>query len=309
MLEPGHQYKLSWPNGGPLATISHSPGQYFLRYQRWHWGEKIMARHFASGTAPKLRLNLLTNLEKIKTVGHYELAVVKREYNRKSYSRGKGLGPWRDYPKGTRREIETLEQDSVYYGNDVDASHLETFLCALNASGGQFQSLALRDGKELLRLGSRFDTARQNLSGLRRLEIKISSHEWRVPYIHRELYPISPWLNTLKSLEELSFTQPRCYNEVDIFKLVGDIKLPKLKTVQFKGLQTTYGNLKAFVDLHRASICSLSIIKPHIEPEDWVRFCAEEQGSEWRARNKTLKLTEIDLYGLDKPSGAVFEET
>ena len=268
-----------------------------------------MARHFASGTAPKLRLNLLTNLEKIKTVGHYELAVVKREYNRKSYSRGKGLGPWRDYPKGTRREIETLEQDSVYYGNDVDASHLETFLCALNASGGQFQSLALRDGKELLRLGSRFDTARQNLSGLRRLEIKISSHEWRVPYIHRELYPISPWLNTLKSLEELSFTQPRCYNEVDIFKLVGDIKLPKLKTVQFKGLQTTYGNLKAFVDLHRASICSLSIIKPHIEPEDWVRFCAEEQGSEWRARNKTLKLTEIDLYGLDKPSGAVFEET
>ena len=70
------EWIISRPNGGPFDGIPRSRADYFRRYQDGHQGEKIMAKHSRSGTAPKLSLNLLPRLQTVETVGHDVLAVI-----------------------------------------------------------------------------------------------------------------------------------------------------------------------------------------------------------------------------------------
>ena len=285
------EYRRSRPNGGPFAKLHRSDDAYYGRYLDWYKGERVMAKHWKNGTLPKLRLNLLPNLQTIKTIGHGELAVIKREYNRKPVCRGKYLGAWGTYSKATRREIETMVPDD--FGRDnIDAAHLELVINALNASGKQVQSLTLRHSKELLRWGSRFNTATMNLHGLRRLEINIDNNcEWNMIYLDREFYPIASWATKLKNLEELSVIQSvsaECYN---IFLIIGDLHFPKLSKLSLDGARTTSKHLMDFVDVHRETLLSVSIKDAQMPPEQWTEFCAKERRSEWDAQGKELVLT------------------
>ena len=283
------EYIITRPSGGPFKSIPRSRADYFRRYQAWHQGEKTMAKHFRSGTAPKLSLNLLQRLQIVEPVGHDVLAVVKREYNRRVSWDGRSLGPWRTYRNASRREIETLVADRMSYGDDVNSSHLETFICALNVSGAKFPILDLRDSKEILRLGSRFDTAKLNLDGLCHLKLWLGYHEWRGPYINRAAHPISPWLKTLRSLEQLSITQSCSSEEKDIFRIIGEVSWPKLASVCLWGTQITHGNVTAFLERHRASIRTFQIVKPSLSSEDWAAFGTDDD-DDWIAEGKVLNL-------------------
>ena len=249
-----------------------------------------MAKHFQSGTAPKLSLNLLSRLRTVETVGHDVLAVIKRECNRRASWDGRSLGPWRTYSNASRREIETLVADKMSYGQDINSSHLETFICALNVSGATFPVLDLRNSKAILRLGSRFDTARLNLEGLRHLKLWLSYYEWRGPYINRAAHPISPWLKTLRSLEQLSISQRCSSDETDIFRIIGEVSWPKLASVCLWGVQITHNNARNFLERHRATIQTFQIARPRLSAEDWAAFGTDEEDGDRTAEGKTLTL-------------------
>ena len=283
------EWIISQPNGGPFEGIPRSRADYFRRYQAWHQGEKIMAKHFRSGTAPKLSLNLLPRLQTVETIGHDVLAVIKRKCNRRASWDGRSLGPWRTYRDASRREIETLVADKMSCGQDISSSHLETFICALNVSGATFPVLDLRNSKEILRLGSRFDTARLNLDGLRHLKLWLGYYEWCDPYIIRAAHPISPWLKNLRSLEQLSITQISCCDDADIFRIIGEVLWPKLASVCLWGVQIRHSNVTNFLERHRATIHTFQIVKPRLSSEEWAAFGTDEEDGDWIAEGKTLK--------------------
>ena len=280
------EWIISRPNGGLFEGIPRSRADYFRRYQDWHQGEKIMAKHSRSGTAPKLSLNLLPRLQTVETVGHDVLAVIKREFNRRTSWDGRSLGRWRTYDNATRREIETLVADQMSYGQDINSSHLETFICAMNVSGANFPILGLRNSKEILRLGSRFDTARLNQSGLRHLKLWLGYYEWRVPYMNRAAHPISPWLKTLRSLEQLSITQRCSCYETDIFRIIGEVSWQKLASVRLWGTQITHSSVTSFLQRHRASIRTFQIVEPQLSSKNWAAFRTDEDGGDWIAEGR-----------------------
>lgn len=283
------EYIISRPNGGPFEDIPRSRADYYRRYQAWHQGEKTMSKHFRSGTAPKLSLNLLTRLQTVETVGHDVLAVIKRACNRRASWDGRSLGPWRTYSDASRREIETLHADKISYGQDVNSSHLETFICALNVSGATFPVLDLRNSKEILRLGSRFDTARLNLDGLRHLKLYLGYYEWRGPYVNRAAHPISPWLKTLRSLEQLSITQRCPSDDMDIFRIIGEVSWRKLAIVGLWGVQITHHNVTTFLERHRATIHTFQIVKPRLSAEERAAFGTDEENGDWTAVGRILR--------------------
>ena len=70
-------HKIQWSNiaaGGPVAKLDLSSGEKaYSRYRSWVEGENEMREHRMDSTTPPLRLDLLTNLRSLQTLGHYRL--------------------------------------------------------------------------------------------------------------------------------------------------------------------------------------------------------------------------------------------
>ena len=294
LFESDWQFTVSYPMGGPFSNLSRLPKAYFARYQQWRSGEKTMINHWRNGTAPTLQLNLLKKVQMVETIGHDELDVIKREYNRRVSYDGRLVGSHRSYRNVTRREVETLILDELKYGNDINATHLETFLRAVDISGATIPKLWLRSSKELLRLGSKFDIARLQLHSLRRLDIYLGIYEWSEPYNNRSAYPISPWIRTLTGLEELDIFQRASGQEIDIFRIIGETNFPKLSSVRLTGTSITYSNIVAFAERHQNSLRSFWMIEPRVSPEDWSAFFAGDEHGSWKAHGESIAMDEAE---------------
>lgn len=290
-------------------TTSDSTDRY-ENYKKWRAAETKMRRYFNRGGIPELRLKPLRNLQSVSTIGHRELAVIMHVSAREALGGDQLDEWWPDYPYISRREMETGLQDRVDTILDVDSSHLEMFIRAINNAGVDLESLNLRRGKELLRCGSQFDTALMRLDSLRSLVISVGDIELYSAYGRPAEYRISPWLRTLRNLKELSIYHEPLSGYPDIFILIGGVHFPTLSKVHLDGVSTTYSRLMAFLDMHRVSIQSLTIIDPQMNAACWVRFCAKERGRAWKAQGKRLRLTDIKLEEIDgarEPSGADIE--
>ena len=70
-------HEIQWSNiaaGGPVARLDLSSAEKaYSRYRSWVEGENEMRKHNMDSTTPPLRLDLLTNLESLQTLGHYGL--------------------------------------------------------------------------------------------------------------------------------------------------------------------------------------------------------------------------------------------
>ena len=327
------------PNGGPLSSLPSDHDSYIARYQAWYSSEEQLWAYWSTNTAPELPLHQLPHLERVETIGHKELAIVKmkaqlstfrhmgcywRTYQDQTRQELDARPYWHTYPERTRREVETLIED-VYSAaeGDFDASssstagfrHLDVLSTALRNSRVSLPTLALRSTIELS--GGGTNNGHTGLvPGLRRLELNLGSHEEKALYLSPPATPSHPALSNrlshwLQHLTDLSITMHVfCREWADIFLFLRDVRFPALRTVNLKTVRTTYRTLDAFVQNHRESIRSLRIIEPRMEPVDWVRFCEQEKGRAWTMEGKRLVLTEMySVYLEEGRSGARFESS
>lgn len=326
----------SLPNGGPLSFLLSDRNSYFARYESWCASEERLRAYMSASKAPELPLQLLSHLECVETVGHMELASVKKRarvsklhklpYWRTSEDETpQGVETyWRTYSKRTRREVETLIEDVYPADGDFDTAssttgfrHMDVFSTALRNSKVSLPTLALRSTIELVGGDNHGHTGL--LPGLRRLELNLGSHESKSIYLgppHTPAHPavsdgLSHWLQHLTHLTDLTITMDVfCREWADIFLFLQDVRFPALRTVSLKTVRTTYRTLNAFVQNHRETLKSLSIIEPRMAPEDWVRFCEQEKGKDWTMEGKRLYLTEMySVYLKGGSSGAWFESS
>lgn len=282
-LTYGGSIKLSRPNRGPLSKLDTSPQSYFQRFQQWRDREQAMDDHWRQHSAPALRLDLLCNLSRVETIGHADLAVIKKEYNQ--MTNVDWVSDWWTHIPGTRREVETLVQDDTRYGGDIRTFHLELFLTAVQSCGISAHTLAIRNTQEFL-------LSKRPLSfrAIRRLEI-CTDYDWWRPYRERERFPLSKWFHTLENLEELHINQISCCgDDKDIFAILADVHWPCLKKVTAPRASTVCDSLVAFLDRHRKSIEYLDVDGSDWAKDEWRRFCEEETVEGWRDEGKELVL-------------------
>ena len=325
--------RFSIPNGGPLSSLPSDHDSYLARYQSWLASEEELWAHWSTNKAPELPIKLLPHLEHVETIGHLELASVKMQaqlstLRKRTYwfktAQEAETPYWRTFPNRTRREVETLIEDEYPVDGDFDSSssepafrHLDVFSTALRKSRVSLSTLAVRSTLELT--GGDNDGHARLLPGLQRLDLNLGSYESKAIYLGPANPPpnlalsssLSYWLYNLTDLTELSITMGvNCREWADIFHFLRDVPFPALRTVNLKTVRTTYHTLNAFIQAHRKSIQSLSIIEPRMDPEDWVRFCDQEKGSAWTMEGKRLYLTEMySVFLENSSSGARFESS
>ena len=287
----------SRPRGGPLIKDLLDVNIAYKRFLRWVAGEAFMEGHWRKGTAPRHHIGLLLNLKGVVTIGHKDLAVVKKEFN-KPLQRGQEIY-WQSYRNESRREVETMLAYSVFHSELIEDRHLDVFCRALHDAGAGLGTLALRSGLEI-------DAIKHAsaIKYLRRLELNTESFGFdgivgpELYSLFDKLLPASSWAESLRALEELSIAvAPTCKDYGSVFSLFLEMSFPKLRSVYMKRLRLTYGWLSTFVHVHRSTIRSLRIEEPRIIPGDWSSFRSQERESQWEAMEKKLHLTESCLQG------------
>ena len=254
-----------------------------------------MKNHRINGSAPALSLNLLSNFQRVETVGHNELAVIRRAYNRRSYR--KWLGPWRSYQNGSRREIETMVPDKPRRVSGINVEHLGIFATAVQSCGASLQSLALRDGQELFGLPGGV-----SLRTLRHLELNIDSYERYQPSEDRPGWILPTWVRHLDALEDLTIlteTPTGSCSSNDVLRFFLHVKWPRLRNVYLKNVETRCGTLIKFLDPHRKSLQYLGIVGLAMSADDWAEFCKAQTVEEWRARGKKLELMDPNVVSTE----------
>lgn len=256
----------SSPNGGPLAKDPYDLKSKFRLYKRWREGEEYLKVCWNRTDPPKVSFNLLLGLRKVETIGHNELAVIKKRYiNEKP----QGLvNQWRIYRNETRREVETGLMDDMSSPRRTNKWHVELFLVAFRRSGSNLSCLAIRDPYEMI-TGPDIRTILTTIRSLRRLELNLETYgEYRIYlFSHREQRLIadyfrraSNWVHNLDNLEELSITmRPECRKFADIFVFLFEEYFPRLKSLHLRTVRTTYNTLTAFLRRHRETIRVLRI--------------------------------------------------
>ena len=277
------------PNGGPYAQLSSNRESIRDRYRRWRDDEKVLNDHRNTDTAPQLHLNLLPSFNRVETIGHRELAVIKRKYDVTS-PRG-NFGRWRHYSLATRREIETSLWDDGRPIFGGDHFPLILFFRALHDSGKTVHSLAIRNAVEIA-----LDTPGRppSIESIRRLEIHLPPSKY--PFLYGSASWVdnqNVWLSELTNLEELFvFMDPKGPEEIGFFDLLSPMRFPRLGRLHLKHVGMSYDTLNPFLQAHEKTIQSLHIEEPHISVDEWRKFCAQEKVEVWEAKRKHLYLTE-----------------
>ena len=252
-------------DGGPLAKLLEDEESVYKRYKHWSQGEIAMATHHKNGTTPRIRLELLSNLQRVETVYRNDLATVKHRFDT-PLRRGRATY-WRMHDNLTRREVETM----LYHnpGRHMDALYLTTFTKALEQSGLKIPGLTLREPMEILMMRETMSS----LQSLRRLELNFENagclafeDELNAMYEN-----VAQYIGSFSALEELSIAMPISStrpNHTRILNLLLDLTLPKLRNASLKKVRATYYTLKPFVEKHRDTLRSLIIKEPRIPLED-----------------------------------------
>ncbi|KAL8790197.1 MAG: hypothetical protein Q9213_000728 [Squamulea squamosa] len=289
---PKIQSYATTPNGIPLARMSYDDKSAWRRYGALYKEEKLKATKLAYETAPKVALNLLSNLQQIRTVDDWELQNARRRYVFRCDSKQKA-GDWESFRTVTVREIMMKVPDLDGIRSDIDTGHFDLFLRALHDSGAAVPSLTLGSGLML------FDNrCPYSIRSLRRLELDLSY--WEEPKWYQagdkrriQLPPqFSDWLYELYELEDLSIIDTRSYlNHTDFLLYLASLKLPGLCNVYLERICTTYYSLNTFLEAHRHTIRKFHIESPRVSAEDWRKFCNQEKESTWKDQGKQLLLS------------------
>lgn len=253
--QPSEMALTTRPNGGRFAKIRNDRSRCFEAYKRWHDGEQAMAQLHAvlceceggvTDLIPRLYLNRLPRLRRVETIGHYELAVVKRKK-----SDCMGHGRWLLNGNRSRREMETMIIDSSL--DEFDPSeNLDLFLAAAQYCGLIWDTFTIRRVQDLL-TGS-FATYSRTM---RRLELDFQQPQWRMLRPLPEDFQLASWVRTLDNLEELSVVMPHvrehtCY--FDPLILLTDVTFPRLRLLSLKRESIEQDSLVHFTERHRLTL-------------------------------------------------------
>lgn len=229
------------PNGGPHSRLDYSKlDDCYARYQYWSEGEVAMDRYLQNDIAPTLRLHLLTNLERVQTVGHADLASIRVRANKEGY------GYW-DARDLTRREVESCISDFNFSPNEMPGNdwHLKLLTISQQHFGAVVPCLSLQHPWEL---DQKMPDLQLLLTGLRRLEISMLSCVDFNSYIGRPIqspHPIelSSWTRSLDCLEELSVVGCHSVRRPYALRLLAAMHLPKIRTLSLQGVAIAHENL------------------------------------------------------------------
>lgn len=244
------------PDGGPCSRLDFEEvDECYARYVSWFEGEQAMIRHELHDTAPELRLSLLINLNRVQTVDHKGLSSIRVRVNKDNY------GYW-DARDLTRREVESCVSDDNGTTHLMDHSHLRLLATAQKRHGISIPCLAVEHPWQLI--GNHGYHRELQMTGLRRLELNLLSPTvgdlaFTLPFDVPDQYPLSHWILSLDSLEELSVTGALEARYFDVLRLLAPAFFPKLRKLSFQGAITARTTLATFLEKHSPTLSYLRI--------------------------------------------------
>ena len=277
-------FETSDPNGGPLARLQMTQHGYYRRFEKWRDGEQAMAIHHTQRKIPPLYLDRLTHLSRVETIGHDELAVIKKKYKYRPHA--SWFGHWRAYENDTRREVETHVRDTTTCSGDVSPDHIDMFLTAVQKCGLTLDTLAIRNTQELFK-----SVYPVTASSLRCLELNLGLHEWGVTHWNPAQWPLSHWFRTMSNLEEVRVAMTA--RGTDVFELLSDITWPRLRKASFVKVRADCSSIIGFLDRHRENLEELLIDGSDMRSEEWEKLCTLETVEKWQSERKRLVLIKL----------------
>lgn len=244
------------PEGGPCSRIDHEEvDECYARYMFWFEGEQAMIRHELHDTAPELRLNLLINLNRVQTVDHKGLSSIRVRVNKDNYG-------YRDARDLTRREVESCVRDDDETAHLMDHSHLRLLTTAQKRHGFSIPCLAVEHPWQLI--GNHGYHRELQMTGLRCLELSLLSPRFddlafTLPFDVPDQYPLSHWILSLDSLEELSVTGGVEARYFDTLRLLAPAFFPKLRKLSLQGATIARTTLATFLEKHSPTLSYLRI--------------------------------------------------
>jgi len=272
------------PDGGPCSRLDFgNVDERYARYMFWFEGEQVMIIHELHDTAPELRLNLLTNLDRVQTVDHKGLSSIRVRVDKDNY------GHW-DSRDLTRREIESCVRDDDETAHLLDHSHLRLLATAQKCHGFSIPCLAVEHPWQLI--GNHGFDREPQMTGLRRLELSMLSPTvgdlaFTLPFKIPNQYPLSPWVLSLDSLEELSVIGGLEARYFDVLRLLAPAFFPKLSKLSLQGAAIARTTLATFLEKHRPTLSYLRIRDP------WLVSMVQEQ-QVWDQVRRSIEATTED---------------
>ena len=270
-----YKMKYFWANptaGGPVADVDLSTRRKgYARYKYWLKGETAMETHIRNGTAPSLRLDLLTNLKRFEIVGVRELATVKLKIsNEPMQTPFPNTARWIGRTFATRRAIESSCEDQPPHLCAAQWAHVALLLRAAGNRGVDITNLTLWDFQDLYRAKIPAGIA---FPSLRQLTLELQGN------INALRIRLPPWLPTLANLTNLIIVQHRVIGHTDIFWLFLNIVFPRLAKLDATRVVTSARALERFILAHARTLQYLRIIDPIIVQADWLKFREKYAGA------------------------------
>lgn len=289
------------PVGGPLANWDFEAEAGWERYQRWRDEELVMRKHDEDGTAPKVALDLFTNLQSAETVGIVPLWTIQR----KPWMRWHGI--WYGRPE-TRRYFETgLFDEHTMAGVPLGAcpyipsTHLQTMMVALQTCGKNLTKLTLHRVQEI------YYIREPGLPSLKHLVVDTRFVRYQDWFAVKDV-KASNWINDLENLESLEVIQnPGGENNPDMCQALVNAEWPKLHRLELFHVEPENANLLNFVAKHIEKLESMKVYKPLMKLDSWEEFQHEvehwREVQHWREVHPGKRLhTEQAHRHLDEPA-------
>jgi len=278
------------PDGGPCSRLDFGKvDECYTRYMYWLEGERAIEKHELHDTAPELRLHLLTNLSRVQTVDHKGLSSIRVSVDKENY------GHW-DARDLTRREVESCVRDDDESAHMMDHTHLRLLATAQQRYDVSIPCLAIEHPWQLI--GIQGYNRELQMTGLRRLELNMLSLSvgdlaFTLPFQNPDHYPLSHWVFSLDSLEELTVTGGLEARYFDVLRLLAPAFFPKLRKLSLQGAAIARTTVPAFLEKHGPTLSYLQIRDPWlISPEHYARLVQEQQV--WDQARRSVKATADD---------------
>lgn len=275
------------PTGGPLSNLDFSPEAIYARYMTWRDGEFAMKAHIKNGTAPRLDLHFLPNLQNLEAVGLKEMRVINRS------SRGGSFG--HALPE-TRRYFETglIEANALFGSRSATLTHLPTFMIAASACGKSLTSLTVHRVDELFQDQEHdYSNLAIGLPNLRSLKIDLREF-WYDYSSMTDPTALAPWMHDLENLEELHVSQnsDAAYYQADVLSLLEELQFPKMTTVDFSNGILDFRVLAAFLSKYQETLSLVKVNRPFMEKHSWEEICQRYGPGSRFAEGKIVCLSE-----------------